>query len=698
MTLAQNNQQAQQAKPAWTLAKEEILKDPTLSDEERKILTTCTIDNVINEIKTLDHQHALHSTSRQVMKCLEPVLSGLQKYAPAMDVLAQGDPHGLLLFVWGSIRLLLSVARGFYKYFDELIGFLGNIARPMARLEAYGNLVPQSERLQTAVRAVFVDFLKFMQKTRRMFVDKTNQSKSLFSRPGMIVFRKNVWKDFGEEVAQQTKHITALWNDAQSEATLAVDEATIENQARQEEKADNAYIKTDEAQKTIIGHQTQQINYIQAESNLANAERSRQEKEREDQIQERSRQEGERARAGDEAKQAEEERLRQEKERVAQREERANAAAGRERTSQKIVEDIKAAEARLMKEVVDWLNPVDALDQFRQFREQRMKGTCDWILKNLTCEKWMNEELGGDQPHMLWIHAIPGAGKTFLCTRIVEHLQENNKSVAVFYCDIKDDRKRKAVNLLRTWAWQLLLQNPSKIRNVADLYRSGKQANISLFTDTVRAFLADGEERYLVLDALDECESPVRLEILKVLTQFELAKILITSRNEKDISRAMARAEPNIATIKVEVTDNAEDIRYYLQEKIQEMNLEDKDLDNQIAESLFEASTGMFLYARLMIGELSEKDTPAEIEAALVDLPLDLETIYGRILSRIDTFPREAKKENARLMLKWICAAVEPLTLDQLRDITAFNLDSDEDMLNPKKRLRSTEDFIYECQ
>ena len=698
MTITQNQQQGQQPKTAWALAKEDILRDLTLSDEERKILTTCTVDNVIDDIRALDRQHALKSTSRMVMKFLEPVLTILEKYGPAMDVLAQGDPQGPLVFVWGSIRLLMSVARGFFKYFDELMAFLGDIARPMARLQAYASLVPQSERLQAAVRLVFVDFLKFMHRTRRMFIDKTNKAQGLFTRPGMTVFRKNLWKDFGDEVAREIKHINALWNDAQSEAALAVDEATLTNQARQEEKADGVYVKTDEAHQTIIGHQRQQINDVQVESSLAHRERSRQEKEREDQNRERNKQEEERARAVDGAKQAEEERLHQEEERIAQREERAKAAAEREQAAQKIAEDAKASEATLMKEVVDWLNPIDALDQFRRFREQRMQGTCDWILKNPTCEKWMQENIGGGQPHMLWVNAIPGAGKTFLCTRIVEHLQENNKSVAVFYCDTKDDRKRKAVNLLRTWAWQLLLQAPTKLRNVAELYRSGKQANVSLFADAVTAFLDAGEDRYLVLDALDECESPVRMEILKTLAQFKSAKILITSRNEKDISRAMARAEPNVATIKVEVTDNAEDIRHYLEEKIQEMAIEDKDLNDQIAESLFAASTGMFLYARLMIGELSEKDTTAEIEAALADLPLDLDTIYGRILSRIDTFPREAKRENARLLLKWICAAVEPLTLDQLRDITAFNLDSDEDMLNPKKRLRSTEDFIYECK
>ena len=221
---------------------------------------------------------------------------------------------------------------------------------------------------------------------------------------------------------------------------------------------------------------------------------------------------------------------------------------------------------------------------------------------------------------------------------------------------------------------------------------------MTLFADAVKVFLDHGEERFLVLDALDECESPVRMQILKLLAEFKTSKILITSRTEKDILNAMTKSGPAVATIKIEANDNAQDIKYYLQEKIKEMDLEDKELDYRIAEELFDAAQGMFLYARLMIGELVEKDSLAEIEEALDDLPSDLDTIYGRILSKIDGFPREAKKENARLLLKWICAATEPLTLDQIRDITAFNLDSDEDLLNPRRRLRSAEEFIYECK
>jgi hypothetical protein len=166
---------AQQA-TAWAVAKAEILADVTLSTDERNMLRTSTISDVIGEISSLDKEHAIHSTSRKVMQTLDPVLKGLEKYGSALDVLAQADPNGILTLVWGSMRVLLAVAKGFTKYFDELTKFLGDIARPLSRLQDYGHLIPESTGLQNALRNVFVEFIKFIMKTRRMFVDKTNKS------------------------------------------------------------------------------------------------------------------------------------------------------------------------------------------------------------------------------------------------------------------------------------------------------------------------------------------------------------------------------------------------------------------------------------------------------------------------------------------------------------------------------------------
>lgn len=87
----------------------------------------------------------------------------------------------------------------------------------------------------------------------------------VFHRPGALVFRKNLWKNYGEEVAEKIKSIDKLCIEAEKEADLAVKEASIRGLKRQEAKADDAqtkanvaYEKQDTAHSTIIGNQERQ--------------------------------------------------------------------------------------------------------------------------------------------------------------------------------------------------------------------------------------------------------------------------------------------------------------------------------------------------------------------------------------------------------------------------------------------------------
>ena len=99
----------QKAVSAWAAARDRVLLDPTLSKEEKAWLESMSVEKVINEIKELDSQYAQASNSRKIMKAINPLLEGLQRFAPAMDVFSNADPNGVLSLVWGSLRMILVV-------------------------------------------------------------------------------------------------------------------------------------------------------------------------------------------------------------------------------------------------------------------------------------------------------------------------------------------------------------------------------------------------------------------------------------------------------------------------------------------------------------------------------------------------------------------------------------------------------------
>ena len=79
--------------------------------------------------------------------------------------------HQFLVWAHGS-----QVAKGFNQYFEELLSFLNDIGKPLERLQIYEELF-RSTRFSSALGTVFEEFLKFTQRTRRMFIDKRNRSR-----------------------------------------------------------------------------------------------------------------------------------------------------------------------------------------------------------------------------------------------------------------------------------------------------------------------------------------------------------------------------------------------------------------------------------------------------------------------------------------------------------------------------------------
>ena len=96
---------------AWAMARDNMLGDPTLDEKEKNwLLSTTSPEKVVEELKYLDSQDAQQSKFRRMMKAIDPLLQGLQRFAPAMDVFSNADPNGVLSLVWGSLRMVIVVS------------------------------------------------------------------------------------------------------------------------------------------------------------------------------------------------------------------------------------------------------------------------------------------------------------------------------------------------------------------------------------------------------------------------------------------------------------------------------------------------------------------------------------------------------------------------------------------------------------
>jgi hypothetical protein len=178
--------------------------------------------------------------------------------------------------------------------------------------------------------------------------------------------------------------------------------------------------------------------------------------------------------------------------------------------------------------------------------------------------------------------------------------------VAYFYCDYRDPDQQTAVNLVASLLKQLLiLQNtlPIPVTELFERYdREKTQAQLEelecIFSLACREF----RRSYIVIDALDECDTRNRKSILGFLKKLGKwpVSVFVTSRpHSQDIGRSLCPCSEII----IEASDT--DIRKYLAHKVDEdddiADLLDETLKQEVISKIADGARGMLVTQFLII-------------------------------------------------------------------------------------------------
>ena len=91
------------------------------------------------------------------------------------------------------------------------------------------------------------------------------------------------------------------------------------------------------------------------------------------------------------------------------------------------------------KEILNWLKCNDPSINHESACNKREPTTGNWFL-----EGEIFHRMDGRKYASLWLHGIPGAGKTVLCSTVIEHVKtlcDNDDRYAYFYFDFNDPQK-----------------------------------------------------------------------------------------------------------------------------------------------------------------------------------------------------------------------------------------------------------------
>ncbi|KAF5512894.1 Vegetative incompatibility protein HET-E-1 [Colletotrichum aenigma] len=339
--------------------------------------------------------------------------------------------------------------------------------------------------------------------------------------------------------------------------------------------------------------------------------------------------------------------------------------------------------SRREREILDWLTATDYAPQQRDHLSRRYSGTNQWLLDSDEYKSWVSR-----QNQTLICPGMPGAGKTIMASVVVDDLfhryqDSSDVGIAYIYCNFKDQERQNHYDMLSSIAKQLAQCRspiPSSLEELYNMHQRKKTSRTLEETTSVLQAIASSYRRvFIVIDALDECESKSRQALMTEVSRLRKrhpTNVLATAREIPEIIESF-----NLkcaSTLRIQASDV--DVSRYISSRIPDMLSfvqRRPGIQEEIREGVLCRINGMFLLAKLLIDSLSCKITLQAVRKALAAASAEDDTyayFYDEALERIRVQPPE-HVQLAHQALSWIAFAKRPLEMHELQHALAVEED-----------------------
>ncbi|THU82633.1 hypothetical protein K435DRAFT_971883 [Dendrothele bispora CBS 962.96] len=133
---------------------------------------------------------------------------------------------------------------------------------------------------------------------------------------------------------------------------------------------------------------------------------------------------------------------------------------------------------------LEWLDAPDPSTNYVTARDKRVEGTGTWLLNHPQFIQW--KKTG----HLFWLQGKAGSGKTFLCTNVITHLQNQGHQVFYYYFDTlgSGDFKVTYKGLLASLLVKMGMHNNFDQSILKTLYKGHSQGTSKVPVDVTRPF------------------------------------------------------------------------------------------------------------------------------------------------------------------------------------------------------------------
>lgn len=353
-------------------------------------------------------------------------------------------------------------------------------------------------------------------------------------------------------------------------------------------------------------------------------------------------------------------------------------------TLQDLQDQLKAEERRGL---LTWLSRIPYREHHHMAYRDVLPGTGLWLLQKAEFLSWRTSSSSS----ILWLHGIPGAGKSKLSAVVIQKLLEDAAGVedaapvAYFYCSRENTEscRADATEILRAILKQLSCSSPDgQVRHtiaaeykqrLLDAERDGLDVRSLAPSECTHLILELTSEApaTIVIDGVDELSNTSQ-DLLSALQHLvdkssSVLKVFVSSREEAAIARSLHHA----SSIRVTSADNSKDVTAFVNHHVSNAieqkrllgGLVSNSLREDIISEIIDGTGEMFLWASLQLQHLCNGrifKLEEDVVAALRRLPPTLEEILDSIYRSVNESEEEAKRI-AKQVFAWLLAAQAPI-------------------------------------
>lgn len=366
-------------------------------------------------------------------------------------------------------------------------------------------------------------------------------------------------------------------------------------------------------------------------------------------------------------------------------------------TLQDLHDHLKAEERRGL---LAWLSRIPCREYHDITYREVLPDTGLWLLNKAGFLEWQLSSASS----LLWLHGIPGAGKTKLTAIVIQKFLdnaagvENSAPLAYFYCSREKSESCRVdpTEILRAILKQLSGLGPDgQVRHVIateytqrrlDAERDGLEVKTLDFSECSQLILELTSEApaTVVIDGIDELgnSSQDLLDALRYLVEnsSSVLKVLVSSREDAAIAPSLHHAR----SIRVTSADNLEDVTVFVNHHVSKAVGQKRLLGGRVPSSLQEdiitkiidGSGEMFLWASLQLQHLCNGRVfklEEDVVAALRRLPPTLEKILDSVYESVNESEEEAKSIAKQVFAFLLVAQAPIIASDMMASLIGRN-------------------------